>query len=98
MDEQIQLPTNKDSTPTQHKLVPEEQSKQTKVEVAKYVKCCWTASVDSKINLVVGYGSKPLEVARGKNAIELVGKEEVAYTLCKAREAAELGELDEIIE
>ena len=72
--------------------------KQTKVEVAKRVKRWWTASVDGKINLVVRYGSKPLEFAKGKNAIELASEAEVAEVLAKVREAAELGELDALIE
>ena len=58
----------------------------------------WTASVDGKINLVVRYGSKPLEFAKGKNAIELATEAEVADVLAKVREAAELGELDALIE
>ena len=44
------------------------------------------------------FGSKPLEFAKGKNAIELASKAEVADTLHKVREAAELGELDVLIE
>ena len=101
IDEQIQLATNKDYTPTQHKWVTDGEGKQTKVEVAKRVKRVkrwWTASVDGKINLVVRYGSKPLEFAKGKNAIELTSEAEVADTLRKVREAAELGELDALIE
>jgi len=95
IDEQIQLATNKDYTPTQHKWVTDNEGKQTKVEVAKR---WWTASVDGKINLVVRYGSKPLEFAKGQNASELAGEAEVADTLRKVREAAELGELDALIE
>ena len=56
--------------------------------------CC----ADGKINLVVRYGSKPLEFAKGKNAIELATEEEVAGVLAKVREAAENGELDTHIE
>ncbi|MDB2337355.1 hypothetical protein N9V66_01510 [Amylibacter sp.] len=97
IDEQIQLATNKDYTPTQHKWVTDKQGKQTKVEVTKRVKRWWVASVDGKINLVVCYGSKPLEFAKGKNAIELASEAEVADTLRKVREAAELGELDALI-
>ena len=97
-DEQIQIATNKDYTPTQHKLVTDDKGKQTKVEVAKRVKRWWAASVDGKINLVVRYGSKPLELAKGKNAIELASEADVADTLRKVREAAELGELDVLIE
>ena len=47
---------------------------------------------------MVRYGSKPLEFAKGKNAIELASEAEVADTLRKLREAAELGELDALIE
>ena len=39
-----------------------------------------------------------MEFAKGKNAIELAGEVEVADTLRKVREAAELGELDVLIE
>jgi len=98
IDEQIQLAANKDYTPTQQKWVTDEHGNQRKVEVAKRVKRWWTASVDGKINLVVRYGSKPLEFAKGKNAIELASEEEVADVLAKVREAAELGELDTLIE
>ena len=68
------------------------------MQVAKGVKRWWTASVDGKINLVVRYGSKPLEFTKGKNAIELGSEAEVADVLTKVREAAEHGELDTLIE
>ena len=97
IDEQIQLAANKDYTPTLHKWVTDEDGNQRKVEVARRVNRWWTASVDGKINLVVRNGSKPLEFAKGKNAIELGSEAEVADVLAKAREAAELGELDEKI-
>ena len=98
IDEQIQLAANKDYTPTQHKWVTDEHGNQRKVEVPKRFKRWWTASVDGKINLVVRYGSKPLGFAKGKNAIELATEAEVADALAKVREAAELGELDALIE
>jgi hypothetical protein len=98
IDEQIQLAANKDYTPTQHKWVTDEHGNQRKVEVAKRVKRWWTASIDGKINLLVRYGSKPLEFAKGKNAIELTSEVEIADVLAKVREAAELGELDALIE
>jgi len=46
----------------------------------------------------VRYGSKPLEFAKGKNAIELASEAEVADVLAKVREAAENVELDALIE
>ncbi len=98
IDEQIQIASNKDYTPTQHKWVTDEHGNQRKVDVPKRVKRWWAASVDGRINLVVRYGSKPLEFATGKNAIELASEAEVADTLRKVRDAVELGELDALIE
>ena len=98
IDVQIQLATNKGYTPTQHKWVTDDEGKQTKIEIAKRVKRWWTASVDGKINLLVRYGSKSFDFAKGKNAIELASEAEVADTLHKLHEAAELGKLDVLIE
>jgi hypothetical protein len=98
IDQQIQLAANKDYTPTHHKWVTDEHGNQRKVEVAKRVKRWWAVSVDGKINLVVRYGSKPLEFAKDKNAIELGSEAEVADVLAKVREAAEHGELGTLIE
>ena len=44
------------------------------------------------------YESKPLEFAKGKNAIELASEAEVADTLRKVRDAVELCGLDAVIE
>ena len=98
IDEQMQLAADKDYTPTQQKWVNDEDGNQRQVDVAKRFKRWWTASVDGKINLVVRYGSKPLEFAKGKNAIELGSEAEVADVLAKVRAAAELVELDALIE
>ena len=98
IDEQILLATDKAYTPTQQKWVTDADGNQRKVEVAKRVKRWWMASADGKINLVVRYGSKPLEFAKGKNAIELGIEAEVADVLAKVREAVELGELDAVVE
>ena len=98
IDEQIQLAANKDYTPTQHKWVTDEHGNQRKVEVAKCVKRWWTANVDGKFNPVVRYGSKPLEFAKGKYAIELASEAEVADVLRKVCEVVDLGELDALIE
>ena len=98
IDEQILLATDKGYTPTQHKWITDADGNQRKVEVAKRVKRWWMASADGKINLVVRYGSKPLEFAEGKNAIELASEAEVADTLRKVRDAVELGEFDALIE
>ena len=43
-------------------------------------------------------GCNQLDYTKGKNATELASEAEVADTLRKVREAAELGELDALIE
>ena len=58
----------------------------------------WTTSFDGDINLVVRCGSKLLEFAKGKNVIGLASEVEVDVTLRKVRKAAELGELDALVE
>ena len=45
-------------------------------------------------NLGERYGSKPLELAKNKNTIELNSEADVLRKVC---EAAELGELDKLI-
>ena len=98
LDEQILFAADKDYTPTRHKWVTDGEGNQKKVEVPKRVKRWWTASEDGKINLVVRYGSKPLEFAKGKNAIQLDSEAEVADVLAKIKTATEAGELDALIE
>ena len=98
IDEQIQIASNPNYTPTQHKWATDAEGNQRKVEVAKRVKRWWTASTDGKINLVVRYGTKPLEFAKGKDAIALDTEAEVTETLRKVRDAVEAGELDALIE
>ena len=98
IDEQIELASNPNYKPTQHKWVTDAEGNQKKIEVAKRVKRWWTASIDGKVNLVVRYGTKPLEFAKGKNAIALDTEADVAETLRKVRAAVEAGELDGLIE
>ena len=47
---------------------------------------------------MVRYRSKPLEFAKGQNAIELATEAEVAAVLAKVREADEQGKIDSVIE
>ena len=56
----------------------------------------WTTS-SGKINLAVRYGSKVLELSKGKNAIELSTGEELFATLSLLKDAVIAGELDDAI-
>ena len=56
----------------------------------------WTTS-NGKINLAVRYGSKVLELSKGKNAIELSTGDELIATLSLLKDAVIAGELDDAI-
>jgi len=68
------------------------------VEVVKRVKEWFWISDSGKINLSVRYGSKTLELAKGKNAIELASGDDLIAVLLKLKEAVLAGELDAQIE
>ena len=68
------------------------------VEAVKRVKEWFWINEVGKINLAVKYGSKVLELAKGKNAIELASGDELIATLHTLKTAALAGELDPQIE
>ena len=65
---------------------------QNKVEVVERVKRFWIANVDAKIILVVRYSGKPVEFTKGKKAIELANEGDLADTLHKVRDTAEISD------
>ena len=98
IEEQIQLANDPNYLPIKTKWITDAEGNQRKIDVPKRIKRWWTKSINGHINLVVRYGSKPLEFSKGKNAIELVDENAVAETLVKIKEATEKGELDTLIE
>ena len=58
----------------------------------------WDIKADGTVQLTIRYGSKPLELAKGKNAVEIASEAELVGTLEQIRDAVEQGELDELIE
>ena len=67
------------------------------VESAKRIKEWYWTNSAGKINLSIRYGSKTLELAKGKNAIELNNGEELLATLALLKDAVIAGELDDAI-
>lgn len=84
---------------TRKKLVsdPETGTKRA-VDSAVRVKQWWWAGAGGTLILAVRYGSKTLEIVKGKNAIEVGGMEALVPTLEAIRDAAVEGELDAAIE
>ena len=71
-----------------------------KVEKIKHIKPWWFINDAGRINLIIKYGSKPLNLdAKGtKNAIEINTGDELIEVLKTIKSAVELGELDAQIE
>ena len=68
------------------------------IETVKKVKQWWWTDGDGKLNLSVRYGAKVLELAKGKNAIEIASAAELVPTLAVIKQAVEDGSLDAQIE
>jgi hypothetical protein len=57
----------------------------------------WWWETEGKLNLSVRYGARIIELAKGKNSIELENVAAVLPTLDLVRKAVEAGELDDAI-
>ena len=67
-----------------------------KVRVAKRVKR-WFFDFNGSYFFEVRYGNKPLELAKGKTAIEVGGREQVPVVIDTIIEAIGAGELDDML-
>ena len=101
IEEQLQLATAQKEgrlyAPKRIKNVTNAEGERVAVETTKRVKEWYWTTPANKINLSVRYGSKTLELIKGKNAIELSSGEELLSTLSMLREAVIAGELDDAI-
>ncbi len=68
------------------------------VEADTKVKHWWWTASSGKLMLAIKYGAKTIELAKGKNAIELASLQEVIDALGAVKEAVVAGELDAQIE
>ncbi len=68
------------------------------VETQKRVKAWWFVGDNGKLALAVRYGSKVLELAKGKYAVEISTPTELVPTLQVIKSAVEAGELDTAID
>lgn len=98
LNEQMQLVEDSTYQPTTKKWVTDEDGERKRVEVPKRLKSWWGKDANGNTVLTVRYGSKPLELAKGKQAVKIASNDDVAKTLRVITEAVEAGELDSIIE
>ena len=68
------------------------------VEINSHVKQWWFTTPTGKLVLALRYGSKPLEISKGKNATEVADMDDLIATLEVIKQAAHAGELDAQIE
>jgi len=68
------------------------------IEVTKRVKCWWFTADNGKLALCVRYGTKILELAKGKYAIEVASDKDLLSTLETVKSAVLAGELDTAID
>ena len=101
IEEQLQLATAQKEgrlyAPKPIKNVTNAEGERVAVETTKRVKEWYWTTPANKINLCVRYGSKTLELSKGKNAIELSSGDELLSTLSMLKDAVISGELDDAI-
>ena len=68
------------------------------VETNKRVKAWWFVAENGKLSLSVRYGTKVLELARGKHAVEVGAEKDLVGVLDVIKTAVLAGELDTAIE
>ena len=64
------------------------------VETAMTVRPWWWTAQNGNVVLSLRYGARPIEISKGKNAIEVGSMDNLVDTLLAVREAVLAGELD----
>jgi len=98
IDEQLKLALDSTYRPTKLIWHMDGEGKEHTKAVPKRIKRWWTEQTDGTVLLTVRYGSKALELAKGKNAILVYSTAELAKVLENLKLAVEKGELDKILE
>lgn len=89
----------KSFTPTKFRSVKDvESGERRNVEVQKRVRAWWWTAENGRIHMHVKYGAKTLELAKGKQAIEVGTLDDLIPTLDMLKAAVVAGELDAQIE
>ena len=84
--------------PTKFKNVVNAETGETEYkQVAKKLRTWWWRNEAGKVNLVVRYGARIIELAKGKNSIELLSEADVIPTLELLKTIISNGELDDAI-
>ena len=84
--------------PTKFKNVVNAETGETEYkQIPKRIRDWWWKNEAGKVNLVVRYGARIIELSKGKNSIELENETAILPTLDLIKKAIEAGELDQAI-
>jgi hypothetical protein len=101
IDEQISLAiaqaNGETYSPTKFKNIVNVETGETEYKAMPKRIRAWWRETGVKLNLTVRYGARIIELAKGKNSIELENFAAVLPTLDLIRKAVEAGELDEAV-
>lgn len=97
IEQQIKLANDPSYAPAKMIWAADESGIQQRREVKKRIKRWWVENMDGSAQLTIRYGSKPLEIMKGKNAIECETVSVIASILESIKEAVIDGEFDTIL-
>jgi hypothetical protein len=98
INEQIRYATDSSYQPTKQTWHKDSEGNEQRVTVKKRVRRWWTVRSDGTVLLTVRYGSRALELAKGKNAIVVNSVRELPTVLKRLSEAVDKGEFDKLLE
>ena len=98
LEEQLKLASDSTYQPTKIVWNTDSDGNQHKVEQPKRIKRWWIEHTDGSVQLTVRYGSRALELAKGKNAIVVNSVNELPTVLKRLSEAVDKGEFDKLLE
>lgn len=97
IEQQIKLASDPSYAPTKLIWAADENGIQQRREVAKRIKRWWFENIDGTAQLTIRYGSKPLELVKGKSAIICESISVIAPVLQDIKQAVIDGEFDAIL-
>ena len=68
------------------------------VEVSKRIREWWFRNEQGKVCVAIKYGTRVLELAKGKHSIEVANSNDLIKALELVKQAVEIGELDQQLE
>ena len=101
--EQLQLPKSqmegtKFEVKKYRSYTDKESGLRKQIEVPKRIREWWFRNEQGKVCVAIKYGTRVLELAKGKHSIEVGSADELIKALELVKQAVELGELDQQLE